>query len=530
MPYIKNVWVNGDPTKPVNASRLGHGETQYDEAMADVEAAIGDAGTGIGAALSSKIGSVTAADIAAPDGAIPTAIGRRVKVAKSVGDTVAIGDLLKASAWSSGTDFRIPLAVPTDVPAGSEFVLSSEGAGVGRVVAAEENLFPYPDAVAGFAGGIWSVRGSGALSVVAGVGPGGMSVIRATASAASSSGGFGHAGGTSFGNFTLQALGLKAGDVISSRAWLAPPAAGNGRIQFRFYAGTVIVSEPSTSNTSGNGYRYATNVTIPDGVTHFVIVSYSTAAASGDTSDITDIRVIRGSSAVASSITGDSTNGRWWGTANASPSSIGRVLGDPLVPAGGRSILRYEGSGTWRVTPVGPSTDTLRASAALAVDRDNGQAGMYAPSSPFTTSDTALTSGRAVWVRVVPSRDMLIQGIGFRVTTASGTDDECSVGLYNSVGTRLVTSGAVTGYLNSTGQKLVPIAATLLKAGFVYYAAMSSASTAAVRRGTVLADAFGTAIPALECGYASTNHPIPSTIPGLTTSDAPVLLVLREFT
>lgn len=58
MPYIKNVWVNGDPTKPVNASRLGHGETQYDEAMADVEAAIGDAGTGIGAALSSTIVSV----------------------------------------------------------------------------------------------------------------------------------------------------------------------------------------------------------------------------------------------------------------------------------------------------------------------------------------------------------------------------------------------------------------------------------------------------------------------------------------
>jgi hypothetical protein len=124
---------------------------------------------------------------------------------------------------------------------------------------------------------------------------------------------------------------------------------------------------------------------------------------------------------------------------------------------------------------------------------------------------------------------MLIQAIGFRVTTASGTDDACDVGLYSAAGARLVSSGALTGYLNSTGQKTVPVTPTLLTAGQVYYAALSTASTASVRHGTVLADAFGSAIPAVESGYAASNHPLPSTIPALTVSDAPPLLVLREF-
>jgi hypothetical protein len=331
-------------------------------------------------------------------------LGTTIAVRESVAGTAGAApsaELLKVVTYNEAADFLIPIG-DLAVDTGAELTLRSIGAGKGRIVAAEENLFPYPDAIAGFAAGIWAVRGSGALSVVAGAGPNGMSVIRNTASASSTSGGFGHAGSTALGNFPLSSLGLTAGDVISARAWLAPPAAGNGRIQIRFYAGTVILSEPSTSNTSGNGYRYATNVTIPAGTTHFVIVSYATASGSGDTSDITDIRVIRGASAVASSITGDSPNGYWWGAANASPSSIGRIVGDPVVPAGGRSILRAEGARLWRAIPVGPSSTTLRSTDTLGVDRDNGQQGVYAPSYPFTTSDTALTSGRGLWVRVVP--------------------------------------------------------------------------------------------------------------------------------
>lgn len=62
MAYTKQTWVDGDKTRPLSAARLTHLEGQYEEAMADVPAAIEDAITQPGAVktqLENTIGELT---------------------------------------------------------------------------------------------------------------------------------------------------------------------------------------------------------------------------------------------------------------------------------------------------------------------------------------------------------------------------------------------------------------------------------------------------------------------------------------
>jgi hypothetical protein len=461
--------------------------------------------------------------------AVPAQIAVRAN-AVGIAGAQPPGDYLKVVTYDEAADFLIPIGA-LSVPAGTELTLRSIGAGAARIVAEEENLFPFPDAVAGYSGGIWQVRGAATISVASGVGPGGSDAIRVTSTASGSSGAFGH-NGHAGGQWLLADLGLKAGDVVSARAWLAPPAGQNGRIQLRFYNGATVLSEAATTGTTGTGVRYVTNAVIPAGTTHIAVVSYSTATGVGVTSDIAQVRIRRGAAQVDTYVDGASTDGYWWGTAHQSPSSVGIVRGDSLIPArGGRAILRHEGDRAWRVSIVGPSADTLRRGNTLAIDKDNGQQGIFAPLYPFSTSDTALASGRPYYTRFdPPSRDMLIQAVGFRLTTPSVTDDPLTIQVHSAAGALLATSGSLTGYLNgSAGMRFVPIPPTLLVAGAPGYIVLDAQSTAAVRRGTVLADAFGTAIPALASGYGPSVYPPASTVPALTASDAAILFVLREF-
>lgn len=67
-PYSKNTWINGNPATPMSAARLAHTETQYDEAMQDVEASISDAATPIGAALNATYVAAFADTVIGYDG------------------------------------------------------------------------------------------------------------------------------------------------------------------------------------------------------------------------------------------------------------------------------------------------------------------------------------------------------------------------------------------------------------------------------------------------------------------------------
>lgn len=135
--YTKQTWQNlPDQTTPLTAERLSHMETQYEEALNEVEAQIGDDNTPIGAALEAAFGgggggavdsvngqvgtvSLDAADVGArPDTWTPTAadVGARPD-----SWTPAVGDIpsLPASKVGSGTFDAARLPAATDTVAGA---------------------------------------------------------------------------------------------------------------------------------------------------------------------------------------------------------------------------------------------------------------------------------------------------------------------------------------------------------------------------------------------------------------------------
>ena len=82
---------------------------------------------------------------------------------------------------------------------------------------------------------------------------------------------------------------------------------------------------------------------------------------------------------------------------------------------------------------------------------------------------------------------MTIQSIAFIVATAATVDDPCDVGIYSAdAATRLVSKGATTGLLNSTGLKVATVTATPLAANTVYYAVFASGTP-----GGTVAQIFG---------------------------------------
>jgi hypothetical protein len=149
-------------------------------------------------------------------------------------------------------------------------------------------------------------------------------------------------------------------------------------------------------------------------------------------------------------------------------------------------------------------------------------------------STLALTANRAYYLRVVPSRSMAITKVAFNVTSASGTDDPCDVGIYDStLATKIVSAGATTGKLNGAGGiQTINITANLA-AGNVYYVAFAANSTATLN--SVLINAnntaglFGTSAPQAEMLFLNTAYPLAAgpITPGGVIGNAP-MIVLRE--
>jgi hypothetical protein len=173
------------------------------------------------------------------------------------------------------------------------------------------------------------------------------------------------------------------------------------------------------------------------------------------------------------------------------------------------------------------------------LDRDNGQPGLIAPGYSVLGFNAvqALTAGRATVARFVPSRPMTINLIAFVVTTAAGADDACDVGIYDASYSRIVSAGATTGKLNSTGVKTITISPTTLVAGTVYYAAFSVVTpfggTAASLVMTTTSsgsmfDLFGTTAGLREVTFQSAAHPLAATFTSGGNVSAVPILALRE--
>lgn len=161
-----------------------------------------------------------------------------------------------------------------------------------------------------------------------------------------------------------------------------------------------------------------------------------------------------------------------------------------------------------------------RSASNRGYDRDFGLPGILGPTGvewPSTTG--ALQANRASLLRICPSRIMRIKSIRFVVTTAAGADDACDVGIYDSTGTKIVSSGAVTGKLNSVGVKVVEIAETTLEPNKVYFLALSCGAIGGTAASVVSisnnagfpGDIFGTGTLANRlCPFANASHPLPA--------------------
>jgi hypothetical protein len=182
-------------------------------------------------------------------------------------------------------------------------------------------------------------------------------------------------------------------------------------------------------------------------------------------------------------------------------------------------------------------------------DRDLGLPGYLAPSFPFTfAQQTQLTStfnNRAYFMRFVPSRTMTIKRIGFVLVASASVDDAVSVGLYDAAGTRLVTSGATTGQLNSTaGPKRIAITDTVLSPNTTYFAGFSVGTVGGTGAFVVTANLSDSGLARMFCttttnpsdskaavGLLAASHPLPSTFSyaSLTNTSVGITLALLEF-
>lgn len=178
--------------------------------------------------------------------------------------------------------------------------------------------------------------------------------------------------------------------------------------------------------------------------------------------------------------------------------------------------------------------------SAANIDRDLGQAGIWAPSGPGGNSATGLlTANRALFCRFIPSRAMTITKIAFVVNTAALSNDNCDVGIYASDGSTLLkSSGSTAGKLNVIGPQSVSLSASqALTAGTIYYAAFAYGavgSTAGQLVGpwnsaiTSVDSIFGETAPTRIAAFMNTNFPLAT---GATFSaSAPIVpwLAVRE--
>lgn len=173
-------------------------------------------------------------------------------------------------------------------------------------------------------------------------------------------------------------------------------------------------------------------------------------------------------------------------------------------------------------------------------DRDNGQAGIVAPTHGLgSNSAIVVTASRGYIARFTPSRPMTITSISFVLTTASSTDDACDVGIFSGdLATKLVSAGATSGKLNGTlGLQTIPVTATTLAAGQVYYAAFSIGTIGGTVpqfamssfASTGMAVAFGATAGLIEQGHQSSAHPLAAPFTPVSTGIASVpILILRE--
>lgn len=140
----------------------------------------------------------------------------------------------------------------------------------------------------------------------------------------------------------------------------------------------------------------------------------------------------------------------------------------------------------------------------------------------------ALTANRAYAMLFTPKEQITVQAISFAVTSASGTDDPCDVGIYTAAASpvKIVSTGATTGKLNgATGRKTVAITPTTLAADTAYYVVFAANSTATLAM-TAGASALSLFLPVPFQTFQNTAYTLPDPlVPGGGIGNVPIVAI-----
>lgn len=224
----------------------------------------------------------------------------------------------------------------------------------------------------------------------------------------------------------------------------------------------------------------------------------------------------------------------------------GLIILTATSAASGAKIVKGTPAASTLIIYQGPSdaafdstTNVWFAQGQRAQVQDNGQPGMFVNPHVGTTMTAAnITANRSYFSRFVPSRDITVTKIAIAVATSATSADSSDVGIYNSSGTLLASSGATSIGLNSTGAKVYTLSSPVtLRAGTVYYVAFAYGPIGGTAANIVgyngafgAGQMFGTSPPNLEWFIIGSNYPLTTkaSFTGFAANGAVPLFAVRE--
>lgn len=166
----------------------------------------------------------------------------------------------------------------------------------------------------------------------------------------------------------------------------------------------------------------------------------------------------------------------------------------------------------------------------------------YAPNggAPYTmVSGGTFTAQQMRLSRYTPTRAMRVTKLVFTVAAGTG-DDPVAACIYDQFGTRIATSGSVTGVTAAAGVKTVALLApAVLNPGQTYYVGLQYNTIAITASGILLANyanwqayMLGNLAPLVEADVSTQTFPPPATIAfsaaaAQSTVLAPVIALLE---
>ncbi len=217
-----------------------------------------------------------------------------------------------------------------------------------------------------------------------------------------------------------------------------------------------------------------------------------------------------------------------------------------LAHSGGAKVVKGTPHATTSIQVQAPASATYDAPAAVtfargqrAAIKDNGQAGCLTGLNTGTGMAAAnIVANRAIWVRWVAPRDMIVTKIAFGVATAATNNDSIDVGIASTAGVLLGSTGSTAGLVNSTGAKAPSLPASVaVKAGVTYYVGLAygaiggtAANLLGFNGATANATLFGSTVGLIESLRLDTAFPLATTtaFSGFATASAWPLFALRE--